>query len=115
PGSDEPQSIELPMDRRQLLEIAEAGGFFSYAAGVAYHMLTFYRVQGIEVDNYQTTLPVRKGLSSSAAFSVLLARAYNRVYDLKLTIRAEMEAAYQGEIRTPSRCGRMDQGCAFGQ
>jgi UTP-glucose-1-phosphate uridylyltransferase len=25
-----------------------------------------------------------------------------------------MELAYQGEITTPSRCGRMDQGCAFG-
>jgi UTP-glucose-1-phosphate uridylyltransferase len=33
---------------------------------------------------------------------------------LKLTIRGEMELAYQGEITTPSRCGRMDQGCAFG-
>jgi UTP-glucose-1-phosphate uridylyltransferase len=46
---------------------------------------------------------------------VLVARAFNHVYDLKLTTRAEMEAAYQGEILTPSRCGRMDQGCAFGQ
>jgi UTP-glucose-1-phosphate uridylyltransferase len=45
---------------------------------------------------------------------VLTARAFNRVYDLKLTIRGEMELAYQGEITTPSRCGRMDQGCAFG-
>jgi UTP-glucose-1-phosphate uridylyltransferase len=45
---------------------------------------------------------------------VLTARAFNRVYDLKLTIRGEMELAYQGEISTPSRCGRMDQGCAFG-
>jgi UTP-glucose-1-phosphate uridylyltransferase len=25
-----------------------------------------------------------------------------------------MELAYMGEITTPSRCGRMDQGCAFG-
>jgi len=25
-----------------------------------------------------------------------------------------MELAYQGEITTPSRCGRMDQGCAYG-
>jgi len=33
---------------------------------------------------------------------------------LKLTTRGEMELAYQGEITTPSRCGRMDQGCAFG-
>jgi UTP-glucose-1-phosphate uridylyltransferase len=45
---------------------------------------------------------------------VLTARAFNRVYDLKLTTRGEMEIAYQGEITTPSRCGRMDQGCAFG-
>jgi UTP-glucose-1-phosphate uridylyltransferase len=45
---------------------------------------------------------------------VLTARAFNRVYDLKLTVRGEMELAYQGEITTPSRCGRMDQGCAFG-
>ncbi len=39
---------------------------------------------------------------------------FNRIYDLKLTTRGEMELAYQGEITTPSRCGRMDQGCAFG-
>ena len=45
---------------------------------------------------------------------MLTARAFNRVYDLKLTVRGEMELAYQGEITTPSRCGRMDQGCAFG-
>ena len=25
-----------------------------------------------------------------------------------------MEYAYQGEILTPSQCGRMDQGCAYG-
>jgi UTP-glucose-1-phosphate uridylyltransferase/galactokinase len=105
----------LPMDRETLLNTARAGGFFSYAAGVAYTILTYYKVDGIEIDNYLTTMPVKKGLSSSAAFCVLVARAFNCVYDLKLTTRAEMEAAYQGEILTPSRCGRMDQGCAFGQ
>jgi UTP-glucose-1-phosphate uridylyltransferase len=68
----------------------------------------------LKIDNYQTDLPVRKGLSSSAAICVLTARAFNRIYDLKLTIRGEMELAYRGEIVTPSRCGRMDQGCAFG-
>jgi len=31
-----------------------------------------------------------------------------------MTVRGEMEYAYMGEITTPSRCGRMDQGCAFG-
>lgn len=110
-----PESCKLPMDRDALLNVAEEGGFYSYAAGVAYTMLTYYQIKGLEIDNYLTDLPVKKGLSSSACFCVLVARAFNRVYDLKLTARAEMEAAYQGEILTPSRCGRMDQGCAFGR
>ncbi len=103
----------LPMERTALLNEAEKGGFFSYAAGVAYEILTNYRVQGLEIDNYLTDLPVKKGLSSSAAISVMVARAFNRTYDLKLTTRGEMEYAYRGETATPSRCGRMDQGCAY--
>jgi len=105
---------EIPLEPRALLEEAQRGGFFSYAAGVAYQVLTHYRVRGLTIRNFKTDLPIKKGLSSSAAISVLTARAFNRVYDLRLTIRGEMELAYQGEITTPSRCGRMDQGCAFG-
>lgn len=105
---------EIPMEPKALLQEAQKGGFWSYIAGVAYQVLTNYHVRGLVLDNYQTDLPVKKGLSSSAAISVLAARAFNRVYDLKLTTRGEMEIAYQGEITTPSRCGRMDQGCAFG-
>ena len=105
----------LPMEGSALLAEAEKGGFFSYAAGVAYQILTNYRVQGLEIDNYLTDLPVKKGLSSSAAISVLVARAFNRTYDLKMTTRGEMEYAYLGETTTPSRCGRMDQGCAYQQ
>ena len=109
------QPFELPMEREALLAEAEKGGFFSYAAGVAHQILTHYHVRGIEIDNYLTDLPVKKGLSSSAAICVLVARAFNRVYDLKMTTRGEMESAYIGEITTPSRCGRMDQGCAYGR
>ncbi len=105
---------ELPMESAALLEAAEEGGFISYAAGVAYQVMIHYRVRGLEITNTLTDLPVKKGLSSSAAVCVLVARAFNRVYDLKLTIRGEMELAYLGEITTPSRCGRMDQGCAYG-
>ncbi len=76
--------------------------------------MTHYHVRGLEIDNYQTDLPIKKGLSSSAAICVLVARAFNRIYDLKMTVRGEMEYAYLGEITTPSRCGRMDQGCAYG-
>lgn len=105
----------VPMERKALLAVAQQGGFYSYAAGVAYQVMTHYRVRGLEIDNHRTDLPVKKGLSSSAAVCVLVARAFNRVYDLKLTVRGEMEIAYLGEITTPSRCGRLDQGCAFGQ
>src|SRR5512142_1883924 len=105
---------EIPMEPKTLMEEAQKGGFWSYVAGVAYQALINYHVRGLVIDNYKMDLPMKKGLSSSAAICVLTARAFNRVYDLKLTIRGEMELAYQGEITTPSRCGRMDQGCAFG-
>jgi UTP-glucose-1-phosphate uridylyltransferase/mevalonate kinase len=105
---------EVPMQPKALLEEAQKGGFWSYVAGVAYQVMTNYRVRGLALNNYKTDLPVKKGLSSSAAIFVLAARAFNCLYDLKLTTRGEMELAYMGEITTPSRCGRMDQGCAFG-
>jgi UTP-glucose-1-phosphate uridylyltransferase/mevalonate kinase len=105
--------FEIPMKPDLLLAEAQKGGYFSYAAGVAYQIVCHYRVRGMEIDNYRTDLPIQKGLSSSAAICVLVARAFNRIYDLKMTIRGEMEYAYQGEITTPSRCGRMDQGCAY--
>jgi UTP-glucose-1-phosphate uridylyltransferase/mevalonate kinase len=105
---------EIPMELKALLEEAQEGGYWSYIAGVAYQVLTNYHVRGLVIDNYKTDLPIKKGLSSSAAICVMAARAFNRVYDLKLTTRGEMELAYLGEITTPSRCGRMDQGCAFG-
>jgi galactokinase len=78
--------FEIPMEREALLKEAMQGGFLSYAAGVAYQILTHYRVRGLEIDNYRTDLPVQKGLSSSAAICVLVARAFNRVYDLKMPI-----------------------------
>jgi galactokinase len=105
---------EIPMEADALLKEAQRGGFWSYVAGAAYQVLARYDVNGLVVDNYRTDLPIKKGLSSSAAACVLAVRAFNRLYDLGLTIRDEMELAYQGEITTPSRCGRMDQGCAFG-
>jgi UTP-glucose-1-phosphate uridylyltransferase/mevalonate kinase len=108
------QEFELPMRADALLEEARRGGFFSYVAGVAYQVLTHNTVKGLVIDNYATDLPVKKGLSSSAAVCVLTARAFNLVYDLKMTVRGEMEYAYRGEITTPSRCGRLDQGCAYG-
>jgi UTP-glucose-1-phosphate uridylyltransferase/mevalonate kinase len=108
------ETLDVPMTAETLIPLAEEGGFWSYIAGTAFQILTHYHVGGIEIDNYRTDLPRKKGLSSSAAVCVLTARAFNRAYDLKMTVRGEMDAAYRGEITTPSRCGRMDQGCAYG-
>lgn len=80
----------------------------------SYVIIGRYAVGGLVLDNYATTLPAQKGLSSSAALCVLLTRAFSRVYDLKLSVADEMELAYLGETATPSLCGRMDQCCAFG-
>ncbi len=103
----------IPMEPKTLLAEAQKGGYWSYIIGTAYQILTHYHVRGLVINNYKTDIPVKKGLSSSAAICVLTARAFNRIYDLKMTTRGEMEMAYLGEITTPSRCGRMDQGCAY--
>jgi len=80
------KSIELLMTCQTLLAEARSGNFFSYAAGVAYQILTRYKVGGLLINNYQTDLPIKKGLSSSASICVLVARAFNQLYNLKLSI-----------------------------
>lgn len=106
-------SQSLKMDENELLNAAKSGGFFSYAAGVAYYILKDYDVKGLLIDNMMD-LPVRRGLSSSAAICVLTARAFSKIYNLGLTHFQEMDYAYRGEILTGSECGRMDQVCAYG-
>ena len=67
---------EIPMQPEPLLKEAQSGSFWSYMAGVAYQALTRYHVRGLVVNNYMTDLPIKKGLSSSAAICVLTARVY---------------------------------------
>ena len=109
------QILELAMDETLLLNMAQTNSFYSYVAGVAYEVLKRYRVSGIAIDNYKMDLPLKKGLSSSAAICVLVARAFNRLYNLGLTIEEEMDLAYWGERATPSQCGKLDQACAYGE
>lgn len=109
------ESLSLPLDAAELISIARSGGFWSYVAGTLYEILHNYAIAGLEIDCYKMNLPLKKGLSSSAAICVLVARACNQLYNLGLSTRQEMEIAYLGETLTPSRCGRLDQICAFGQ
>ena len=108
------QTLELAMNESLLLAVAKTDNFYSYVAGVAYEALIRYGVGGLLVDNYAMNLPLKKGLSSSAAICVLVARAFNQLYNLGLTIEEEMDLAFCGERNTPSQCGRLDQACAYG-
>ena len=108
------QDFACRMDEQDLKRIAKAGSFFCYCAGVASYMLEWYKVGGVRIKITSMTLPMKSGLSSSAAICVLVARAFNLLYNLNLNTLGEMNIAYVGELRTASRCGRLDQACAFG-
>lgn len=105
---------ECEMDSARLLETAQQGSYFSYVAGVASYINDNYVVGGVKITVYKRDLPIKSGLSSSAAICVLVARAFNQLYHLRMNIKGEMQAAFRGEQRTPSRCGRLDQACAYG-
>jgi UTP-glucose-1-phosphate uridylyltransferase len=108
------QDFSCRMDELELKRIAKSGSFFCYCAGVASYMLEWYKVGGVRIRITDMTLPMKSGLSSSAAICVLVARAFNLLYHLNLNTLGEMNIAYLGELRTSSRCGRLDQACAFG-
>ncbi len=52
---------EIPMLPELLMAEAQKGGYWSYAAGVAYQVLTNYHVRGLVINNYHTDLPIKKG------------------------------------------------------
>ena len=118
--SDAPQlahfwtDFDAPADPEYLKKVAQSDSFFAYSAGTASYMLEHYDAGGVHLRISDMTLPLKKGFSSSAAACVLTARAFSRVYGLNLTTEEEMEAAFRGEERTRSRCGRLDQACAYG-
>lgn len=49
------------------------GGFWAYVAGTAHKLCTEHMLEGgLRIENYRTTLPFKKGLSSSAAICVMV-------------------------------------------
>jgi galactokinase len=79
-------------------------------------MLTRLSVSGgIDISITRMDLPLKKGVSSSAAVCIFVAKAFNEVYDLRMFPYELMELAYLGERLTGSQCGRMDQACIYGK
>lgn len=111
---DETLHYKQKMNVADLRKDAEDGGYFSYMAGTASYMKEHYHVGGVKIILDWMNLPMKRGLSSSAAICVLVAKAFNKLYQLNLSTLGIMQAAYRGEQRTPSRCGRLDQACAYG-
>lgn len=64
-----------------------------YLKRLADHVLLIGK--GLEICNYRTTLPMKKGLSSSAAVCVLVASAFDKVFGLGFTQEELMEIAFQ--------------------
>jgi galactokinase len=88
PLSNQINCTESSLDETVFAEKANENDFFCYAYGTACAVLqsisdadqrqSILR-NGIMIDNYKTTLPMKKGLSSSAAICVLIATAFNVV------------------------------------
>ena len=89
--------------------------FFDYVVSTAKLVTQKYQVEGIKIICTKMTLPIKKGLASSAAICMAIIRAYNQVYSLKISIKEEMELAYQAENLTGSKCGKLDQICGYGK
>ena len=89
--------------------------FFSYVVSSMKQILLNYNVGGIDIVCEKMTLPMKKGLASSAAICMSIIRAYNLLYELGLSIREEMDLAYIAERSIGSKCGKLDQLCAFGK
>ena len=100
-------------DEQKMKDLIKSNDYYSYVSSVLLYMKNKYEIKGIEIDIISNTLPQKKGLSSSAAISVLVVRAFNRIYNLNLNKEEEMNIAYLCERKTKSKCGKMDQVVAF--
>lgn len=132
-GCEKETIFEHILNSSSLKLIAKEGGLDSYVAGTTAAVLDaidsgrffspFFSSTSastvpfvVEIDNYCTTLPMKKGLSSSAAVCVLVVQSLALAFTLTpaLSLLEIMDLAYQGEMTTPSQCGRMDQCVAMG-
>lgn len=113
--NDEKLEFHQSMEVNKLRRIAEKGETFSYMAGTASYMKDNYHIGGVKITIDKMTMPMKRGLSSSAAVCVLVAKAFNILYRLNMSTLEIMQAAYRGERRTPSKCGQLDQVCAYGK
>lgn len=76
---------------------------------ISYIKDKYKKVEGIYLNIKKVTLPMKKGLGSSAAICLLVVKAYNILYNLNLTEEEEANVAYYSELLSGSKCGKLDQ------
>lgn len=107
--SSKMQKFECEISEKALKKEAENNTFFSYMCGTILYLIRNYEVAGLEIEIEKMDLPIQKGLSSSAAICMTIAKAYNQLYHLKLSDQEIKNIAYQGEHLAQSQCGKLDQ------
>lgn len=111
------RQMSCPWHAETLLEAAQdEAEFFRYCAGTAHEMFSRPDIPGgLTLHITAMDLPLKKGVSSSAAVCILVAQAFNLIYDLGMFPHELMDVAFRGERLTGSQCGRMDQACIYGK
>lgn len=103
------KNIEKKCTLGEINKTIKEDNFWKYIFGAIKYMVKTYKVSGIDIYIKDVTLPMKKGLGSSAAISLLVVKSYNKLYDLGLSEEKEIEAAYHGEVGIGSKCGKLDQ------
>ena len=111
---NENKELTCDMSINKLTEAMNDNEYYTYVFSSAIEVLKKYKVSGIKISITKQTLPIKKGLSSSAAICILTIRAFNQMYDLGMSLKEEMDLAYTSERNAKSKCGRLDQIVALG-
>lgn len=101
-------ACHLPLNEGNLREYIYQKNFFSIAAGVTLVMIQNFEIHGILIETTSKKLPIGMGLSSSAAFCVMMVKSFNEVYHLGLSLDEIKYYAQLGENTALSPCGSLD-------
>lgn len=107
-------SIECGMEIKELNKEINKSNLNLYVLSTIKTLKEKFCIIGMELECYKVNLPIKKGLASSAAICMAVIRAGNILYSLNLSLEEEMELAYIAERNVGSKCGKMDQVCAYG-
>ena len=100
--------FECELNEKSLLQEIKNNKFYSYLCGTILYLLRNYQIGGISITITKMDLPIKVGLSSSAAICLTIVKAYNKLYNLNLSDNEIIHSAHEGEILAGSRCGNLD-------